>query len=901
MINIRFDNPYLLFLLIPLVLAVVVPFVIAVKKENKSRSTTIAIITHLVIVVLAVLAVAGMTNVAVITKTELYVLADVSYSTHADLDLIDSYIEELEDDLPRNSEMGVITFGKDVKLNTPLGEKFSTVRDSGTDPDATDIASALEYAHSLFSDSAIKRVVVYTDGVSTDPDAVGRLITVIETLKKDDVYVDFVYIDSSLKEGQDEVQISGVEFAKDVYKNKETSANVLINSNTSTNAVVHLMKDGELYKQRVVSLSSGYEVVSFELDTSAEGEVDYQVKVIVPDSVHEDTPVVNNVYDFTQTVHGVMNVLIITDQEDDVEYISSLYGDSAVIDAYVKPEQKKPTMSDTMPKPVEFDVPFTVEDLCRYDEIVLSNVDVRGINNAQTFIDSLNTVVSVFGKSLITAGNNNLQSGDDAVLESLTDMLPVKFGNSEDDPKLYCIVLDCSRSMEFQNFDFYRMAKLAAEHILTNLREQDSFILVQFWGKNGIVNVSHATEENIKTALETINGFEVQQGTMMGDALEVAYRAMAEQTSFGEKYMMLISDGMSYVGASQGTDSPVDVAKQIYESGIILSTLNTGNTEGESNMKAIAAAGGGKYYFAKSSDDLTDNLFDEIKDDITETDVRVTTGVSIALPNDDAVDGIDSLPTVDGYVYARQKASAETVLTVNYITSSGKVKEVPLYAYWEYGNGRVATFTSDLGGELLGLWTEGSGHSFLLNLIKTNIPDERIDYPYTVTVDYDGKNTNIEIVPAVLNHKASMNVTVTLPDGSQRSEKLTFDSYRYFYEFETGMTGQYIVDVSYDWDTRSYSSRHIYDIVYSPEYDRFGSHPTPAILYTAVRDNGTVSEGRNPDLYVDESKLATYVMEFKIPFLAIAAALYIIDTVIRKLKWADIKSFFKRKRREVNK
>ena len=54
-------------------------------------------------------------------------------------------------------------------------------------------------------------------------------------------------------------------------------------------------------------------------------------------------------------------------------------------------------------------------------------------------------------------------------------------------------------------------------------------------------------------------------------------------------------------------------------------------------------------------------------------------------------------------------------------------------------------------------------------------------------------------------------------------------------------------------------------------------------------------------LDVDENEIATYVLRFTVPFLALAAILYVIDTVIRKLKWADIKSFFKIRRKESKK
>jgi preprotein translocase subunit YajC len=103
MININFDNPYLLIVFIPMLALVLVPYFIAIRKENKSRASTVALILHVLIALLVVLAAAGMSNVTVITETELYVLADVSYSMNGKLDLVDEYIARVEDELPRNS------------------------------------------------------------------------------------------------------------------------------------------------------------------------------------------------------------------------------------------------------------------------------------------------------------------------------------------------------------------------------------------------------------------------------------------------------------------------------------------------------------------------------------------------------------------------------------------------------------------------------------------------------------------------------------------------------------------------------------------------------------------------------------------------------------------------------
>ncbi len=896
MINISFDNPFLLLLLIPMALFVIIPFAIAIRKENKSKETTLALICHLLIVTLVVLAAAGMMNVAVITKTELYAVADVSYSSNEKLELIDTYIADLEKQLPKNSKMGVITFGKDVKLHTPLGNKITTVKDSGTDVTATDILAALKYTDSLFGDAAIKRIVLYTDGLSTDPSANGELVRLVEDMKERGVYLDVVYIDANLKEGSKELQVSDVEFNASTYLGHKTSANILIESTIETDVIVTLSKNGVAYLQKTASVTAGYNMVNFELYTEEAGEFDYNVSLTIRD---EETSSYNNTFSFTQKVNENISVLLVTDDQADVDIVKFLYGENAKIDAYVKPKQTTPTMANPNPKPVAFDVPFTVEELCKYDEFVLSNVKVEEINNADTFIKSIDICVSLFGKSLITAGDNNLQNSDASSVAALNNMLPVKFGNNEEDPKLYAIVIDSSRSMEFQNFDFFKMAKSAAKYLLGFLNENDYFMIVNFSGEVYVpIPPRQATAENISEAKTLVDGLSVTQGTMIGRTLERVCDIMIPY-SFDEKQVMLISDGMSFEGGETTlTDDPEAAAKRLKENNITVSALNAGQVEGVDTMRAIAFAGGGKYYFSKSSEDLVGVMFDEIADDVTDTVIIGTTNVIINRKNDAVLEGIEALPAIEGYVYSKSKASAENILFVNYKKASGNTVQVPLYSYWEYGNGRVATLTTNLGGEWVKNWREGEGLSFLNNISTTNIPNTKIDHPYTVEVSFDGKYIHVEIVPAVTNPDATMTVTVVLPNGEELTEKLIFDSYRYFYKFETGAPGKYIINTSYDWSTKQYASSNIYNVSYSPEYDSFSSF-TPAVLHSFVRNNGTVTENGNVILKTDETKLETYILRFTVPFLAAAAVLYVIDTIIRKLKWADIKSFFKRKRKEA--
>ena len=867
--NISFDNPYLLLLFIPLLLLIVIPFAIAIRKENKSKSVIASLVIHIVIAACVSLAFAGLHTSTVMTETQVFVVADISYSSNKNLDVIDGYIKELEDKLPENSKMGVVCFGKDHAILTEMGGEFTSVKDARLDDSATDIASALDYTATLFDSDVIKRIVIISDGKQTGPDtSVGKLINSIEAIYAENIYIDAIYLDNNISENVSEVQISGVDYTRSTYVNHESAAEVLIQSSTDTHALAVLSANGEKVDTRALTLKRGYNIVNFDLDTSAAGVCDYKITLVAD----EDNTSANNFYDFTQTVAGKLNVLLVSELDSDLERARELYGKSAVIDAYIR----------------DRNVPCSVEDLCKYDEIVLSNVDVRKLNNFSSFIDGIDKVVSVFGKSLVTMGDLCIQNKTDEVLKQLQDMLPVKYGNNDDEPKLYTIVIDTSRSM--QNFGRLPIAKESAYYLIDMLNEKDYICIVNFWGKYNMVQ--SPTELTDKEAVKTIiRNIDPYQGTLIGNAMHTV-RDELSNWAFEDKQIMLISDGLSY---SLENDDPVEETQALYDMGVITSVIHpAAREEGEATLRSIAEVGGGGYYEIAHMEDLEDVMFSEIADDLTESVIEKQTPVSIDKKYDKVLEGISSIPDVHGFMYAKKKGSAVTVLTVEHKKSEKVTETLPLYSYWDYGNGRVSTLTTSLSGEWTKDWQNNSGETLLSNIYIENTPKERIDYPFTVNVENSDSKSKIEIIPLTLNPYATADVIITLPDFTQISERLIFDSSKYTYSFDTLQFGKYNIEVVYSYGENTYKANTAFNISYAPEYNSFEAF-SPSNLHAAIRNRGTVYDGVVPTLENNQNEVALYTVRLTVPLMIAAAVLYVIDIIVRKIKKEDITGLFKKR------
>lgn len=894
--NISFDNPQWLLLIFPLLLCIIVPILIAIRKENKSKSVFISMVLHIIISMCVTLAVAGLIHTTVMTETQIYVVADVSYSTSRNLDRIDEYIAEIQENLPKNATLGVVVFAKDAKVLVEPGEEIISVKDNyGYKHDVisgTDISKALNYTAELFDEDVIKRIILITDGKETRQNAAGELASAVENVYSNNIYLDALYLDDNLAEGAKEVQITDIEFADTAYKNHESKATLLIQSSYDTDVILDFLVDSIEESQTVISLSKGFNIISYDLPTSAAGPYDYTF-AIRADSPEDST--FNNTYSFTQTVVEELNVLLVTWDEADVERARKLYGDRAEIDAYVKNPN----------------VPCGADELCKYDEILLSNFDIRDLNNVTAFIDGIDTVVSRFGKSLVTMGDLRIQNKTDDILRQLEDMLPVKFGNNDQDPKLYAIVFDASRSM--QNFSSLRIAKQAAVQLINMLDDKDSVTIVTFWGEISTPLPPTPIEGRREEIINLINGIQPYQGTVIGTALEEAgNQLIAYEQEFSERQIMLISDGMSYTLES---DTPADVVKKLREHGIITSVIHpTGREEGESTLKAIAEAGGGSYFPIERESELMDIMFSEVADELTDSVVHGETPVKFRREKDKVLEGITAFPHVMGYAYAKAKSAATTVLTVDYVKSSGNTIEAPLYSYWNYGNGRVASYTSTLSGAWADTMNNANGNRFFRNILDTNTPLEHIDYPFTVDVTYDSFKAVLEIIPVVLNPEVVVEVTLTLP-GEEVLEPVTlpFDSTRYVYRFDISSIGKYVLDIRYSYDfytpeyddmyddvdpdtivpiaDKVFSSKVTFNIPYSPEYNSFEVFD-PATLHAAIRNRGTVWEGSIPSLENDDKEVSTYTLRYTVPLMIAAVVLYVIDIMIRKLKLHDLKTFF---------
>ena len=888
MSSINFVNAYWLLLAIPLVVLFAVPFFLAVRRDNVNGHNIASGVMHVVMALLLAFSAAGTNVVTTLTETDVYVLADVSYSSNRNLDQIDDYIAGLAKALPRNSRMGVVCFGKDYKLLNQLdgaNARRKSVKSAEVDGSETDLISALEYTASLFRDGIVKRIVVISDGAQTYMDDANALKRTVDKLAAEKIKVDAVFLDNNIKAGVKEIQISSVQVARSVFKGHAKSASVIVQSNEMADAFITLKKDGVQTEERAIKLSKGSNSVSLPLDTDAVGTHEYEVSVR-PQNEGEDANAFNNTRTFSQTVSDDLSVLLIAGDTSAYEEIARLFPDAKIKDYYV---------------PGSVKVPITVEELCEYDEIILSGVNVSAIPGYEMFMESVNTVVSRFGKSLLTIGDTSLQNDTEGKCDVLARMLPVRFGNASDQPKLFTIVIDTSSSMaEGGKFD---RAKTAAKRLVDNLNEEDEVAIIFFNGNRGYIQrhtkVGDAAKKaELKAAIDA-------QWFEHGTDIKLGFETVRDlyDLDFSEKQVMLISDGLDLNIAGSGYEGPLALVDELRANGIYTSVIDIGRlgdsgaaaTKAKELLQSIASSahGGGKHY-EMIKDEQLDIAFGEIENDLAETIVEENAFVEVNRVRDGVLDGVDFTANsyVSGFVCNKAVPLATTVLNAVYEKEGGDVK-VPIYAYRTLGSGRVASFTSDMGAWTSRGWTQEQRDTFFANVLATNVPQEEVSCPFTVKTDEDGGYVNLEVVPATVPIDAEVEVEVTMPDGQKIENRLTLAATGYYYTFAMPQRGKYEITVRYRYGQYDYAVKCNAHSSFTAEYDSFAVYDA-GVLNRMVGTNGTVSLDGKLSLKNDESEVGTYTVSLTVPLLAAAVALFAVDIIVRKLKWEDVVSLFRK-------
>lgn len=254
------------------------------------------------------------------------------------------------------------------------------------------------------------------------------------------------------------------------------------------------------------------------------------------------------------------------------------------------------------------------------------------------------------------------------------------------------MVVDRSQSMSTGSPSKIELAKEGAVQVVELAYQDDLLGLIAFSdpaSTRWVFDLRQATERGKREMMQGILALDTAGGTVLGPAYEQALAALAA-TEAAVKHVIVLSDGKLYDGQGPfGGDADPDfaaMAASALRDGITTSTIAIGEAADFERLRAIAAAGGGRYYEAIDASTLPRIFTNEA---LTATRALLVDEPTVPRPRPNPlVTFPETLPPVDAYVATTLKSDAQEVL-------EGREGE-PLLAIRRSGLGRTAALTTDL-------------------------------------------------------------------------------------------------------------------------------------------------------------------------------------------------------------
>ncbi len=732
--SIHFDNPWLLFLLIPAIAFTLLPYFRLSKKYRRTRNRIISMVLHLVVMTLLIFVLSGVqiwTHIPVDTN-EILLLVDVSDTQNEMQDRRDAFISTvLADAAGNNFQVGIVTFGFDQEYAVPLTKNLDEVFELYSkaelpDTSATDVASALTYAQSVLKNPQTAKIVLVTDGKETDRQA----SNVISTLAAKGTKVDTVYLSADV--AKPDVQIIGVEFSGErIVINEETSISVTVQSNVLGDATIEVWKDDALEKSMQFSLTAGTQtvLVPYTLQMNGLNELEFKLSGIGADK--NDTAK-NDVYRSYIYLGKNNKILVIDSMGTASENLADL------INGEANEAGEYPYEIDVVSNTSTDRLPKTVVDLCNYNQVILNNI--ANSDMPEGFFEILKEYVEVYGGGLFTVGGSNSDDTqhayDPADMRGTTyqDILPVQ-AIEYTPPVAIVFVIDNSGSMTGTPLEAAKTAMISCiknEDVIT-VRDYVALLTCDTEDET-IVPLTQCINATVRDSIsKKVHALASYGGTDYLNAIETAGVQLRLLENVAKKHVVYISD------AQVGDTGYSEAIKRYHDSdGITFSFIGIGIREGDDDYIAMQnvfeGLGGGRVIAAESGDEQMIRL---LREELNATEIKSynpmpfnptivkTSSVLDGIPRKNLV-GEDGTATptncadltVGGFYGTRNKSSAEVILRTDYGS--------PLYAQWRYGKGMVGSYMSDLTGAA-GSWSEELmaseyGAIFVRNIIKNLMP-----------------------------------------------------------------------------------------------------------------------------------------------------------------------------------
>ncbi|MCI5956489.1 MAG: VWA domain-containing protein [Clostridiales bacterium] len=794
---------------------------------------------RMILCVLMALAIAGPSVLTGSGAAARWVLLDVSDSAKDVRPQEEQMVADALEALPDGQRAGVIAFGGDAMVETPMSENPSfTGVHAAVDTQSTNLDEALRLAAALLPDNGAGGLELVTDGKAEVSQAT------VDMLAARGVRVDVLTF--SQETGAD-AQVSRLEAPVEAYEGQIVPLRVLADANTDMNATLVLYQNGEPVATREVELKKGENRFAFSVEALKTGVVTYEARLVSA----RDTQARNNSAAAYVRVSGAPAVLMVSEGGT---------ADALFAAAGMRVETIAPSA-----------MPAAADGYLPYDAVILNNVDYEAASEMQW--QALEAAVRSLGRGLLALGGDSsyaLGGYRGSVAEGL---LPVRIDvrDKQRMPALALIIcIDKSGSMTAGQFGSTRIevAKEAAMSAVEVLNEHD-FIGVIGFDDTAKWVVPFQNAADLGAIQSQIGTLRADGGTAFYSALYEAYQTLMESDA-PQKHVIFLSDG-------EPADSSFEnVALAMQKGGITLTTVAVGSGADSRLMQLLSTLGGGRSYAVGEFDNIP-RIFTKETLMVGGQYVQNRTFTPVITENSELTN-FEGFPTVDGYLTTVEKPTAHVALASD--------TEDPLLAWWNVGAGKAVAWTSDAEGA----WTNGflrweDAPRFFGGMLAKALPGADRDGALESGVSGETLNVRYTLEEA---EGGRAEAEVVLPDGTRQALGLAetapgqFDG-----QLDAPSEGAYAIRVTY---TQEDGTAHTQEggavRGFSQEYDLMQAEGK-SLTKLAEQTGGRMLAGA-ADFWQTPVERATSRQSLRELLCVLTLIWLLMDIALRKLPWEEL-------------
>ncbi len=832
--NIEIAHPLRL-LAIPVCAGII--FLAARIQKSRSRKERVSHILRYVLILLVSLAIAGTSLLTASPDKTAWLVLDVSASVKEEEVL--SLARQALGESGGERKTGIIVFGRDAAVERSIGGTGElTEIHAAADRSGSDLGEALTLASALLPTDSNGGIAVISDGA----------VTGAEKWLKAGNPVAVNILKAGRNSGPD-AQVTEISVPDTLYEGQKYTTLVTVHSNTAGEATLLLSENRGTPRTQRVTLRKGENTFAFESTAGSSGVIPCEARILL----EGDTAPANNLNSAFSVVTGGMNVLV----------AEGTAGDGGELQRMLESAGMKVR---TIPASMLSD---KAAELWAYQAVALVNVDADQLSAEQT--KALDEAVRNLGCGLAVFGGNSSYALGGYRGSELEKMLPVTIDvkNKMDLPSTALVIaIDKSGSMMESSWGTSRLqlAREAACGALEVLNERDSAGVIAFddAGK-WVVPLSPVTD--VPAMQDQVRTIRLGGGTAFYSPLKMAKEAL-EGASAQYKHVIFLTDGEAGDTGYEG------LVREMAEEGITVTTVAVGDGADAAGMRKLAQIGGGRMYFAGPFDSLP-KIF--TKETMMISASYVQNRVFTPSVTDASMTDFEGFPQLSGYLAATEKPLATVSLCSD--------RQDPVLAWWQYGAGRVAAWTSDVQGGWSSAFLQWKdAPAFFGGILSFVLPHRENNGSAALA---DGKLVfTAEAEEELLSRAVKAEAQIIRPDGTRETAELEQTSAGTFEgAADTEQAGAYTVHVS----VRDRLGNELLAAdcgasgSWSREYDlRYGDEG--ALEKISAETGGRIAQG--PGELLSFRDTSARKRRDLTPLLALLAGLlFLFDVAQRRLDW----------------